>query len=74
MCHGLQNGLDPELSKVIVPGLVMGTKEKNTVVRTNSELALVALLQLRKGDTYVKVHRNSYLSKIKKTWPKVKQL
>ena len=47
--------LDATVCKMMVSPLVMGTKEKNTVVRTNSEHALVSLLQLRKGDTYYKV-------------------
>ncbi|XP_060559163.1 stalled ribosome sensor GCN1-like [Ruditapes philippinarum] len=46
--------LDPAVCKMMVSPLVMGTKEKNTVVRTNSEHALVSLLQLRKSDSYYK--------------------
>lgn len=53
--HGKSSPLDVSVCKVMVPPLVMGTKEKNTVVRTNSELALVSLLQLRKGDAHFKV-------------------
>jgi len=38
----------------LVPSLVNGTKEKNTVVRSNSEFALVAMLRLREGDQVLK--------------------
>ncbi|XP_062579849.1 stalled ribosome sensor GCN1-like, partial [Saccostrea cucullata] len=37
--------------KVLVPALVMGTKEKNTMVKSSSEYALISVLKLRKGDT-----------------------
>ncbi|KAG8189604.1 hypothetical protein JTE90_018960 [Oedothorax gibbosus] len=36
--------------KTVVPHLVNGTKEKNSMVKSNSEYALVALLNLRSGD------------------------
>ncbi|XP_067121067.1 stalled ribosome sensor GCN1 [Centruroides vittatus] len=42
--------LPPSVMKVLVPNLVNGTKEKNTIVKANSEFALVAILRLRKGD------------------------
>lgn len=41
--------------KALVPMLVMGTKEKNTLVKTNSELGLVNVLHLRHGDETYKV-------------------
>jgi hypothetical protein len=41
--------------KVVVPALVMGTKEKNTMVRAASEAALVSLLRLRQGDQFYQV-------------------
>lgn len=40
--------------KLLIPPLVMGTKEKNTVVKTNSEIAVVAVLHLRKNETVLK--------------------
>ena len=40
----------PTLFKTIVPLVVNGTKEKNTMVRANSEQALVAFLKLKSGD------------------------
>lgn len=49
--------------KLLIPPLVMGTKEKNTVVKTNSEIAVVAVLHLRKDETVLKVnilHSYSY--------------
>lgn len=47
--------LNPPISKMLIPSLVMGTKERNTLVKSNSEYALISLLQLREGDTYLKV-------------------
>ncbi|CAH1402466.1 unnamed protein product [Nezara viridula] len=40
----------PELLKAVIPMLVNGTKEKNSYVKANSELSLVAVLRLRNGD------------------------
>jgi len=42
--------IPPVLFKTLVPLLVNGTKEKNSMVRANSEHALVAFLKLRAGD------------------------
>ncbi|GAB6030116.1 hypothetical protein CHUAL_005795 [Chamberlinius hualienensis] len=42
--------LPDTILKPMVPMLVNGTKEKNSVVKTSSESALVALLRLRNGD------------------------
>ncbi len=47
--------LDASVLRSLVPMLVNGTKEKNTLVKTNSELALVAILRLRKGDQTLQV-------------------
>jgi len=41
--------LKPELLKPIIPTLINGTMEKNSMVRSCSESALVDVLQLRKG-------------------------
>lgn len=40
----------PIMFKSLVPLLVNGTKEKNTMVKANSEHALVAFLKMRTGD------------------------
>ncbi|KAL8584753.1 hypothetical protein ACOMHN_035672 [Nucella lapillus] len=45
-------GMSVEVMRVVVPALVMGTKEKNTMVRAASESALVTLLRLRQGDAF----------------------
>ena len=42
--------LPNELLKPLLPMLVNGTKEKNTMVRANSEQALIAVLGLRAGE------------------------
>lgn len=39
----------PQLLRALVPQLVNGTKEKNSMVRASSEAALVSLLRLRGG-------------------------
>ncbi|XP_059218129.1 stalled ribosome sensor GCN1 isoform X2 [Stomoxys calcitrans] len=39
--------LPPELIKYLIPMLVNGTKEKNGYVKSNSEIALITILQLR---------------------------
>lgn len=52
--HGLAAGreeaLPAELARLVIPMLVNGTKEKNTVVRSCSESALVAVLRLKEGE------------------------
>ncbi|XP_005190412.2 stalled ribosome sensor GCN1 [Musca domestica] len=40
-----------ELIKSLIPMLVNGTKEKNGYVKSNAEIALVSILQLRKDET-----------------------
>ena len=42
--------LPVEIAKPLIPMLVNGTKEKNQVVRSSAEMALVAMLQLKEGD------------------------
>lgn len=45
--------LPTELLKPLIPMLVNGTKEKNTMIRANSEQALVCVLKLRTGDEHL---------------------
>lgn len=40
----------PEFLRPVIPMLVNGTKEKNGYVKSNSEIALIAVLRLRSGD------------------------
>lgn len=42
--------LPMEIAKPLIPMLVNGTKEKNQVVRSSAEMALIAMLQLKEGD------------------------
>lgn len=44
-----------EVLKALLPALVNGTKEKNTYVRANSELALRAILRLPQEDDFCQV-------------------
>lgn len=37
--------------RVVLPTLVNGTKEKNVYVKANSEIALIAILKLKDGDS-----------------------
>lgn len=39
-----------EVARPLLPMLVNGTKEKNQVVRSCAEMALVALLHMKEGD------------------------
>lgn len=39
-----------EFLRLLIPMLVNGTKEKNGYVKSNSEIALIAILRLRSGD------------------------
>ncbi|KAG8223949.1 hypothetical protein J437_LFUL003757 [Ladona fulva] len=49
----------PDLLRLVLPTLVNGTKEKNTVVKANSEFALVAVLRLREpGDDTLQMCMN----------------
>lgn len=45
-----QEKMDPVLLKMLLPTLVNGTKEKNSYVKANSEIALITVLRLREGD------------------------
>lgn len=47
--------LDVTSRKALVPMLVNGSKERNTLVKTNSEQALVSLLGMRDGDDVLQV-------------------
>ena len=51
LAQSFPNMLPSNLIRQLIPLLVNGTKERNTLVRANSELALVALLHLRVGET-----------------------
>ncbi|XP_050533442.1 eIF-2-alpha kinase activator GCN1 isoform X2 [Daktulosphaira vitifoliae] len=42
--------LSPEFLKLVLPMLVNGSKEKNCYVKSNSEIALIAVLKLQQGD------------------------
>lgn len=55
--------------KILVPALVMGTKEKNSMVKSSSEYALISVLKLREGDAVLKV-KFKWLSM--KSWNTVK--
>ncbi|XP_030761834.1 eIF-2-alpha kinase activator GCN1 isoform X2 [Sitophilus oryzae] len=46
-----QEKMSPEFLKLLLPTLVNGTKEKNIYVKANSEIALIAVLKLKEGDT-----------------------
>lgn len=48
--------LSPEFLKSTIPMLVNGTKEKNCYVKSNSEIALVAVLKLQHGDATLQVN------------------
>lgn len=50
-----KNTFVPELLRVILPMLVNGTKEKNSYVKADSEIALVAVLRLRQGEDMLQV-------------------
>ena len=55
VARGIDEPLDAAAIKLLVPMLVMGTKEKNTAVRSYSESALVTLLHMRTDDTLLQV-------------------
>lgn len=47
--------LSPEFLKLVLPMLVNGSKEKNCYVKSNSEIALIAVLKLQQGDATLQV-------------------
>ncbi len=64
VAKSMDQPLDGTLIKSFTPMLVMGTKEKNTVVRSHSESALIALLRLRHGEDTLKV-QTRFVDRIK---------
>jgi len=54
--------LDLDVLKLLVPMLVMGTKEKNAAVKSYSEHALITLLKLRCDETVLEVCSSLSLS------------
>lgn len=44
-----------EVARPLLPMLVNGTKEKNQVVRSSAEMALIAILQLKEGEQGIQV-------------------
>ncbi|KAK2193463.1 hypothetical protein NP493_12g03034 [Ridgeia piscesae] len=57
--------LDIAIIRSFVPMLVNGTKEKNTIVKTSSESALVTLLRLRTDDSTLQMTLNALESGMK---------
>lgn len=57
-CVAHEVDLPVSMAKPLIPMLVNGTKEKNTVVRANSEFALITLLKIineERSDTFIKM-------------------
>ncbi|CAH0556041.1 unnamed protein product [Brassicogethes aeneus] len=50
--------MSPDLLKLLLPTLVNGTKEKNSYVKANSEIALIAVLKLKEGDAICQSYLN----------------
>lgn len=44
-----------DLARYLIPALVNGTKEKNSIVRASCETALICILRLREGDNAMNV-------------------
>ena len=55
VCQSSAADVSVTSARQLVPMLVNGCKERNTLVRSNSEQALVALLKLRSGDDMLQV-------------------
>ena len=53
LAKNVEAGLPIPFLKSLVPLLVNGTKEMNTMVKTGSEQALISVLRLRKEDDLV---------------------
>lgn len=53
-CAGVR-GAGADVLRALLPALVNGTKEKNTYVRANAEIALRAVLRLPHDDTFHQV-------------------
>ena len=49
-----------DIAKSLTIMLIMGTKEKNTLVRSNSESALARLLRVREDSTMMQVRHSGY--------------
>lgn len=56
-------GPGADVLRALLPALVNGTKEKNTYVRANSEIALRAVLRLPQDDTFHQVSRICFILK-----------
>lgn len=52
--------LPKDIGRYLIPALVNGTKEKNSIVRASCETALVCILQLRDGDNAMNVRKNIF--------------
>lgn len=55
LAYASDGPLDVSDLKLLVPQIVNGTKEKNTAVRYDSEMALADVLHLRKDDSVFEV-------------------
>ena len=55
IAKSITTSVPPLLFKTLVPLVVNGTKEKNSMVRINSEHALVAFLKLKSGDDVLQI-------------------
>lgn len=51
-------GPGADVLRALLPALVNGTKEKNSYVRANAEIALRAVLRLTQDDSFYQVSNN----------------